>query len=271
MPVCGPSLFGPAMNYIKVGNGEFVAVEGATTAERLILKELRIPYKQLIKSKILLKKGQENYLLKYLGDDCHGDSATFVAIKATYDAKSVIEEDNYLNWSYFDDINRVNKMAQMMVLTGNSSNRIPQLYLSNPNEKYDVQLEVMIAVIDDETFFNYSPIVYFTEEVSIANVEYNGPYNTSLGDNFEAKLNLNYYYYNLTIPGIIYLLIDNLKDSNGVDVDIQDTYFELFDDEDNLITEINAVGEYYLKFNFTDSLGYSIDSEKNIKITVTDD
>ena len=45
--------------------------------------------------------------------------------------------------------------AQLLVLTGNSSNRIPQLYLNNPNTKYAVILDVMVGVIDDTyTFFN---------------------------------------------------------------------------------------------------------------------
>jgi hypothetical protein len=43
----------------------------------------------------------------------------------------------------------------MMVLTGNSLNRIPQLYLTNPSTKYDVFIDVMVAVIDDTySFFN---------------------------------------------------------------------------------------------------------------------
>jgi hypothetical protein len=267
MPVCGQSLFGANNNYIKVGNGEFVAIEGATTAEKLILKDLRIPYKQLLKSKIIIKKGQENYLLNHLG---LGDNATFLAIKVIYDSKSVIEEDNYLNWSYFDDVTRVNKIGKMMVLTGNSTNRIPQLFISNPNEKYDVQLEVMVAVIDDESFFNYSPIVYFTNEVKIPNVEYNGPYNTSLGDNFEATISLDYYYYTLTISGLAYLLIDSIKSSNGLDIEIDNSQFKLFDNEDNEIINITQPGDYYLRFDITDSSGYSISGDKNIKIIVTE-
>jgi hypothetical protein len=146
MNVCGNSLFGSGFNYIKVGNGEFVAVEGSNTAERLILSELRIPYTQILKSKITIKKSQENYFLNYLG---LGDNVTFLAIKAIFDTKSVIEEDNYLIWSYFDGSRR-NKMGTLMVLTGNSTNRIPQIFISNPNTKYDVQLEIMIAVIDSE-------------------------------------------------------------------------------------------------------------------------
>lgn len=279
MPVCGKSLFGDGFNYIKVGNGEFVAIEGATTAERLILKDLRIPYKQLLKSKIIIKKGQENYLLNHLG---LGDNATFLAIKVIYDQKSVIEEDNYLNWSYFDDINRVNKIGKMMVLTGNSTGRIPQLFISNPNEKYDVQLEVMVAVIDDQSFFNYSPVVYFTNLVKIPGVEYNGPYNTSLGDNFEASISLGSEYSEypdypypspypeLSISALVFLLIDYIKASNGLDIEADNSQFKLFDSEDNEIENIDTPGDYFLKFNITDSLGYSISDEKNIKIIVTE-
>lgn len=266
MSVCGQSLFGASNNYIKVGNGEFVAIEGATTAEKLILSDLRIPYKQILKSKVIIKKGQQDYLLNHLG---LGDNATFLAIKVIYDPKSVIEEDNYLKWSYFNDINTVNKMGKMMVLTGNSTNRIPQLFISNPNEKYDVQLEVMVAVVDDNSFFNYSPVVYFTSLVSIVDVDYNGPYNTSLGDNFESTISLGENYYTLTISGLIYLLIDYIKESNGVSIDIENSQFKLYSGDDE-IQSISTIGEYTMKFNITDSLDYSISDEKNIKIIVTE-
>jgi hypothetical protein len=150
--VCGQSLFGSGNNYIKVGNGEFLAIEGSSTAEKLGLSELRMPYKQLLKSKVVLKPGQVNYLLNFLG---LGDNATFLAIKATYDPKSVVEADRYVNWSFYDDLTKIYSFAQMMVLTGNSTNRVKQLYLTNPSDKYSVSLEIMVAVIDDNySFFN---------------------------------------------------------------------------------------------------------------------
>lgn len=265
MSVCGQSLFGSGSNYIKVGNGEFVAIEGATTAEKLILSDLRIPYKQLLKSKVIIKKGQQDYLLNHLG---LGDNATFLAIKVIYDPKSVIEEDNYLNWSYYDDITRTNKISRLLVLTGNSTNRIPQLFISNPNEKYDVQLEVMVAVIDDDPFFKYAPVIYFTNQVSIPNVEYNGPYNTTLGDNFEANLTLDYYQLNINV--LKSLLIDSIKSSNNLDIPVEELELKLYNSEENEIIEITESGEYTLKFILTDSLGYSISEDKNVKIIVTD-
>jgi hypothetical protein len=151
---CQSSLFGTSAQYIKVSGGDFIAIEGANTVDRLTVSDLRMPYKQLLRSRVVLKTGQTNYLLNHLG---LGDNATFLCIKAIYNQKSVIEEDNYVKWSFYDDMAKVYTMAQMMVLTGNSTNRIKQLYLSNPSEKYPVSLDVMVGVIDDTyTFFNDS-------------------------------------------------------------------------------------------------------------------
>ncbi len=57
MAVCGASLFGSGNNqYIKFGNGEFLAVEGSGIFDRLNFSDMRAPYKQLIKGRIILKK-----------------------------------------------------------------------------------------------------------------------------------------------------------------------------------------------------------------------
>jgi hypothetical protein len=152
MASCGASLFGQGSQYIKVTGGDFIAIEGSNTRERLTVSDVRMPYKQLLKSRVILRAGQVNYLLNHLG---LGDNATFLAIKTIFNPKSVIEADNYINYSFYDDLTKVYTFAQMMVLTGNSTNRIKQLYLTNPNSKYDVQLEVMIGIIDDNySFFN---------------------------------------------------------------------------------------------------------------------
>ena len=152
MGSCGNSLFGKGSQYIKINGGDFIAVEGSNTVEKLITSDIRMPYKQLLKGRVIIKAGQINYLLNHLGV---GDNATFLSIKATYDQKSVIEMDNYISYSYYDYPVQNLTFAQMLVLTGNSSNRIPQLYLNNPNTKYPVILDVMVGVIDDSySFFN---------------------------------------------------------------------------------------------------------------------
>lgn len=152
MAICKSSLFGSTSQYIKVGNGEFLAIEGSSTFDRLLVSDARMPYKQLLKGRIILKACQTNYLLNHLG---LGDNATFLAIKATYDSKSVNPDNNFVNYSYYNYPVQNFAFAQMLVLTGNPTNRIPQLYLTNPNCNYNVILDVMVGIIDDNySFFN---------------------------------------------------------------------------------------------------------------------
>jgi hypothetical protein len=146
----GNTIFGNSGQFIKLQGSDIVAIEGVNTVERLIGSDIRIPYKQLLKSRVVLKAGQANYLLNHLG---LGDNATFLAIKATYNKSSVNEEDNYVDYYYYDNLSSRFSFNQLMVLTGNSTNRIKQLYLTNPNVKYAVTLDVMVAVLDDTYSF----------------------------------------------------------------------------------------------------------------------
>lgn len=150
------SLFGPSNAYIKHQGGDIVAIEGPNTTERLILGDIRYPYKQLLKGRVILKAGQVNYLMNHLG---LGDNATYLFIVARYNPKAVIAEDNYVSYSYYDDMSRVYTFAQSLNLTGTSTKRVPQLYLSNPNATYSVTLDVMVGVVDE----NYS---FFPDNVN---------------------------------------------------------------------------------------------------------
>jgi hypothetical protein len=174
---CSGNLFGNRSQFIKTNGGDFIAVEASNTRERLILSDLRIPYKQILKSRVILKTGQTNYLLNHLG---LGDNATFLCIKAVYDSKAVIEADRYVNWSYYDDLTRINSFADMMVLTGNSTNRVPQLYLTNPSIKYPVYLDVMVGIIDD----NYSIFndVFNQSGTSFTGLEYTDIHSHIIGE-----------------------------------------------------------------------------------------
>lgn len=167
---------------IKFYNNDVVATLGANTMEKINLSDIKIPYKQILKSRVILRAGQVNYLLNHLG---LGDNATFLFIKATYDAKSKFEADNFVQYSYYSDRSKVYSFSNMILLTGNSENRIEQMYLSNPNMDYEVNLDVMVAIIDNTyTFFEnvdenqkskitfnnikYTDIKVWSENVSIA-------------------------------------------------------------------------------------------------------
>lgn len=143
--------FGPVQTHIKMYQGSFVAVEGPNMTHKMnTLPNMKFPYQQILSARITLRAGQTNYLLNHLG---LGDNATFLAITALYDEKSKFESDNYIQYSYFSNKNRLHSFAQMLVLTGNSENRIEQLYLHNPNQNSVVVLEVMVAIIDE--YYNF--------------------------------------------------------------------------------------------------------------------
>jgi len=135
--------------------------------EKLVTSDLKIPYKQILKGRVTLGAGQINYLLNHLG---LGDNATFLAIKATYNARSVNAEDNYVVYTYYTDPSKNYYFDDLIVLTGSPTQRIPQLYLTNPNTKYPVQLEVMVAVLDD-TYTWFTDVLNQTG-TSFVNLEY---------------------------------------------------------------------------------------------------
>jgi len=82
----GPnSILGLNNSFIKYTGGDVVAQEGPTTLERLQLSDLRIPYKQIIKTRVILKPGMSNYLLNYAS---LGDNATYLNLVARYDSLS---------------------------------------------------------------------------------------------------------------------------------------------------------------------------------------
>lgn len=148
----GDSMWGVSNKFLKFYNGDLVAVNGSSFDAKLILNDLRIPYTQIATAKVVLKKGAVNYLLNYLGV---GDNCTFLAVVARYNTKSVNEEDNYIMWNYYDDPSKTFPMGKLLMLTGNSTHRIKQIYLTNPNADYDVELEVMVGVVDNS--YNYFP------------------------------------------------------------------------------------------------------------------
>jgi hypothetical protein len=298
MGSCGNSLFGKGSQYIKINGGDFIAVEGSNTVEKLITSDLRMPYKQLLKGRVILKAGQINYLLNHLGV---GDNATFLSIKATYDQKSVIEMDNYISYSYYDYPVQNLTFAQILVLTGNSSNRIPQLYLNNPNTKYPVILDVMVGVIDDSySFFNddinqsgtsftgleYTDIKSFVVGESIAIYDKNTPARALvyLGLNYINSILLNGSFIVIDDEsyGSIYLhflseydaiqahsLLNYILENPNVDVD---NIIPLDDDTSPIInfnSTAGSLGEYITFNGATAGVPYTTESGSTFSTTIS--
>ena len=215
------SLFGGTNNYIKFQGGDLIAIEGPNTVERQMLSDLRFNYKQLLRGRIILKPGQVNYLMNHLG---LGDNATFVSLVARYDAKSKIEEDNYINWSFYDDLTKIYPMSNYMCLTGNSTNRVKQLYLTNPNSNYSVTIDVMVAVLDDS--YNFFTDIVNQSGTSFVNLRYTDLRSYVVGESIRF----------LDSQGreLIYILLNNI---NAIEITGK-----------ILIIDDNALGRLFFQF-----------------------
>ena len=227
MAGCGSSLFGQGSQYIKISGGDFVAIEGSSTRDKLTVSDLRMPYRQILKSRIILKTGQVNYLLNHLG---LGDNATFLAIKAIYDPKSVVEADNYVTYSYYNYPVSNFTFAQLLVLTGNSTNRVPQLYLTNPSTKYPVVLDVMIGVMDD----SYS---FFNDDINQSGTSFTGLEYTDI-KTFVVGESIVIYDKNSPVRALIYLGLVNI---NSIEISGN---FLIIDDESHGTIFLSFLTEY---------------------------
>jgi hypothetical protein len=253
MSICsGNSVFGNKSQFIKFQNSDLVAIEGVNTVERLLGGDIRIPYKQLLKSRIILKAGQVNYLLNHLG---MGDNATFLVIKATYNTASVNEEDNYILWNYYDNFSSQFPLNRIMILTGNSTNRIKQLYLTNPSTKYAVILDVMVASIDDT--YNFFPDTTNQSATTFTGLSWTDIVSYVIGQSI--------YIQDLDQNPLIYINISNInsvtRSSNVVtlDDDTLGTILLVFTDESNATQAHSSLS--YLLGNSTATLPLTEDAQ----------
>ena len=166
-PIGQNSFFGTSNKYIKFLSGDLVATDGPNLVEKQVLNDLRIPYAQTLRGRLVLKAGQVNYLMNHLG---MGDNATLLSISARYDSKSVISSDNYVQYSYYPDLTKSYTFAQLLILTGTSTTRVPQLYLTNPSLTYSVTLDVLVANVDDT--YSFFPDVVNQSGLSFTNLRY---------------------------------------------------------------------------------------------------
>ena len=129
---------------IKPFQCSFISVIGPNINSKISLSGVEIPYESDYVSRLSLNPGAQSQPLLY---GFLGHEITFILIKATFDEtdpRCQIEEELYLEYWMEDNPTTIRYMSKLLLLTGNSIKRIPQIYLSNPSE-LRVDIEVMMA------------------------------------------------------------------------------------------------------------------------------
>lgn len=122
----------------------FISLEGPNIMGKLNLSGVEIPYESQYTTRISLSPEVSDQPLMYgfLGND-----VTFILIKVTYDEtdpRVCIEEDLCIEYYMDDNPSVVRPINKLLLLTGNSQNKLPQIYLNNPSQ-IRVDIEVMVA------------------------------------------------------------------------------------------------------------------------------
>jgi len=204
MPYIIPNnLLKPTEKVIKPYNCSMIAVDGPTIKGKLNMEGIEIPYESQYTSQLILNENSKNQPILY---GFLGKSVTFLMIKAIYEPQDPnweIEEDHYIEYYFEDDPNTIRTMGKLLLLTGNSLKRIPQIYLNNPNSKQKVYLEVFMANQhqDDINLNNYINIniiknLYYNNIIS-DKIDYTNPISVGSSSLFITDINDNVI---LTIP-----------------------------------------------------------------------
>lgn len=138
-------LLTPTEKFIKPYECSFIVIEGPNMKSKLSLEGLQIKYESFYLSQLVLNQNSKDQPLIY---GFLGENVTFIMIRAKYlplDPNWALETDQYIQYYYSDDPTRIRTMSQLLVLTGNSTNRIPQIYFNNPSNLYKVYLEVLMG------------------------------------------------------------------------------------------------------------------------------
>lgn len=147
-------LLTPTEKLIKPYECSFIVIEGPNMKGKLNLEGLEIRYDSFYLSQLVLNPSSSDQPLMY---GFLGENVTFLMVRAKYlpsDPNWAIETDQYIEYYFKDDPSQVRNMSQLMILTGNSTKRISQIFFNNPNQTYKVYIEVLMANLPQNNLTN---------------------------------------------------------------------------------------------------------------------
>jgi len=154
---------------IKPFQCSMVAVEGPNIIGKLSLAGVEIPYESQYTTRISLNPGAVNQPLLY---GFLGHEVTYLLLKITYDEtdpRCMIEEEQFIEYYLEDDPTVVRYINKLLLLTGNSQHRIPQIYLNNPSQlRVDIHALVANGAQSDISLDDITD-----NTISITNLYYN--------------------------------------------------------------------------------------------------
>jgi len=160
-------LLPPTARVIRPFACSFVCVEGPNIIGKLNLSGVEIPYDSQFTTRMTLNPNATKQPLLY---GFLGTEVTYIALKIIYDETDPlcnIEEEMFIEYYFQDQPSIIRHIGKLLILTGNSVHRIPQLFLNNPSP-VKVIIEALVANLE-QSDINVDDVNY----VTIGNLYYN--------------------------------------------------------------------------------------------------
>jgi len=147
------TLLSGADKEIEFYNSALIVKDGPNMCGKMALGDVQINYDSFFTSKMTLASDSKDFPIMYgfLGTDI-----TFIMIKVIYGGdlanpqSCCSDEEKHLEY-FFEDQPLIRRyITDFMLLTGDDTHRIPQIYLYNPTN-YDVTVEILVANVDPNT------------------------------------------------------------------------------------------------------------------------
>jgi hypothetical protein len=161
MKIQNNNLLAGTSKTIEFYNNCVIAKEGPNMISKMTLNDMAISYDSVFVTKQTLKSDSRDMPIMYgfLGTDI-----TFLMIKPNYggmNPQNCSGSTQYLEYYYEDQPLDRKTFTDLLVLTGDDSHRIPQIYLYNPTDNI-VDVNIMAANLD-ENIISTSIIPTFSE------------------------------------------------------------------------------------------------------------
>jgi hypothetical protein len=154
------------------GKASLVINEGANTLATLDLCEWSESYEQFFNTSMFLAAGKEDVEINY---GHLGTQITFIAIYVEYTRvyATTAQEKEIPNLTYtFETEPSVERpINDLFIHTGTKNARIPQIFLSNPNERWDARVHIL-ASTEELTFDEVTKTFIGDDVITIGNLEY---------------------------------------------------------------------------------------------------
>ena len=139
------SLLETSNKNITMVNNCLFAKEGPNCVGKMDLSSLSINYDSFFSSNMILQPNDTDKPIMY---GFLGTNVTFLSIIPNYNINpQMCPGDNYIEY-YFEDQPTIKMtFTEILMLSGNDLHRIPQIYLTNPNDSI-INLEIMVANIN---------------------------------------------------------------------------------------------------------------------------